>query len=226
MESTGQTVRRRRLFRLRSREGEARPKRFSTVLRLLGEESDGHLTVHSLAETFGDRAFGALMFVFAVPNLLPLPPGSSAVFGLPLMVIAVQLAIGRPYLWLPGVLGRQSIRRSDLKAVLDRALPVLRRAERLLSPRLVFLFGPVGDRAIGIICLVLAAVLFLPLPFVNLVPALAIALFALALLQRDGVFFLLALLVAAATGVLLVLVSGALWVAAKAFFATLAHTFG
>lgn len=224
MEPAGQTVRRRRLFRLRSREGEAKPKRFSTVLRLLGEAPDGPLTLHSLAETFGDRAFGALMFVFAVPNLLPLPPGSSAVFGLPLMVIAVQLAIGRPYLWLPGVLGRQSIRRSDLKAVLDRVLPILRRTERLLSPRLVFLFGPVGDRAIGIICFALAIVLFLPIPFVNMVPALAIALFALALLQRDGLFFLLALLVSAGSAVLLVLVSGALWVAIKAFFATLAHS--
>jgi len=44
------------------------------------------------------------------------------------------------------------------------------------------------------------------------------------LLQRDGVFFLLGLLATAATAGLLVVVSGALWAAAKAFFSTLVQT--
>jgi hypothetical protein len=203
----------------------ARPRkarRFSTVLRMLANGPDDRLTLQDLVRNFGDRAFGALMFLFAAPNLIPLlPPGTSAIFGLPLIVISVQLAIGRPWLWLPQWLARQSFRRSDLKAVLDRVLPALRRVERLLSPRLVFLFGPVGDRTIGIICLILAVILFLPIPFVNFVPALSIALFALAIVQRDGVLALVALVFSVATIALLASLSHALWMGVRAFFAAL-----
>lgn len=162
------------------------------------------------------------MFIFAIPNLIPLlPPGSSAVFGLPLMVISVQLAIGRPFLWLPEVIARQAIRRSDLKRVIDAIHPWLRGLERLLSPRLAFLFGPIGDRVVGIICLVLAVILFLPIPFVNFVPALAIALFALALLQQDGLLALVAIGVSAGAVVFLISISRAFWLAITAFFVAL-----
>ena len=162
------------------------------------------------------------MFLFAIPNLIPLlPPGSSAVFGLPLIVISVQLAIGRKFLWLPDVLARQVLRRSDLKRVFEYILPWLRRLERLLSPRLTFLFGPIGDRAVGMVCLTMAAVLFLPIPFVNFVPALAIALFALALLQQDGLLILVALFVSICSIAILISISRALWLAITAFFVAL-----
>jgi hypothetical protein len=213
-----------RAVRLRVRPRKA--KRFSTVLRLLATGPDDRLTVQDLVRTFGDRAFGALMFLFAAPNLFPLmPPGASAVFGLPLIIISLQLAIGRPYLWLPRLLAEKSIRRTDLRAVMDRILPALRRVERLLSPRLVFLFGPVGDRTIGIICLAMAVILFLPIPFVNLAPALAIALFALAVLQRDGLLALVALFVSFVTVFLLVSISHALLIGMRAFFAALGLPF-
>jgi hypothetical protein len=64
------------------------------------------------------------------------------------------------------------------------------RVERVSAARLTFLFGPMGDRMIGVCCTVLAFVLMLPLPLGNLLPAAAISLFALALIQRDGVFAL------------------------------------
>lgn len=192
------------------------------MLRALTEQPREQLALGELVQTFGDRSFGVLMFVFAVPNLLPLlPPGSSAVFGLPLIVISVQLAIGRQFLWLPDVLARQVVRRSDLKRIFDYVLPWLRRLERLLSPRLTFLFGPVGDRAVGVVCLLMAAVLFLPIPFVNFVPALAIALFALALLQQDGLLVLVALFVTLGAITILISVSRALWLAIAAFFVAL-----
>jgi hypothetical protein len=46
--------------------------------------------VAELLETAGDRAFGALMFVFALPNVVPTPPGVSAALGLPLIVLAAH----------------------------------------------------------------------------------------------------------------------------------------
>src|SRR5690606_38862765 len=71
--------------------------------------------------------------------------------------------------------------------------PHIRRMERLLRPRLLLLTGPLGERLLALIALALAIILALPIPFGNWPPALAIVLFALALLERDGLFYVLGL---------------------------------
>jgi hypothetical protein len=43
---------------------------------------------------------------------------------------------------------------------------------------------------IGVICLLLSIVLFLPIPMGNMPPAIAICLFALAILEGDGIWVL------------------------------------
>ena len=207
----------------RRRDGPART-RLSSILRQVGQASGDQIRISDLAIFFGDRAFGALLFLFAAPNLIPLPPGSSAVLGAPLILIAGQLALGRRVLWLPEFIGRRTIRKADYERALAHGLPYLRRTERLMAPRLTFMFGPLGDRLIGITCLLLAVILFLPVPFANIAPALSIASFALALMQRDGIVAIVGWIAAFATLVIVVVISGALWIAKNAFFRTLAHT--
>jgi len=203
-----------------------RGQRFSTVLRLIGEHAGDRIQLAQLTGTFGDRAFGALMFVFAVLNLIPLPPGSSSVLGAPLIVIAAQLALGRTVLWLPGTVARRSIDTRDYQRLVARGLPTLRYMERLLAPRLEFMFGAFGDRLIGLACLTLAVILFLPIPFGNMLPAFAIAVFSLGLMQRDGAVVLIGWAVALASLVIVALVSGALVIAAGAILQSLRTAFG
>ncbi|MCC6982054.1 MAG: exopolysaccharide biosynthesis protein [Bauldia sp.] len=196
-------------------------QRFSTVLRRLTESADERITLGAILAAFKDRAFGALLFILAAPNILPMPPGASSVFGAPLLLVAGQLTIGRAHLWLPAFLSERSFKTADLKRIVDAILPFLRRSERLLRPRLEFMFGPVGDRIIGLICLLLAIVIFLPIPLANMAPAWGICFLALALLQHDGIAAILGLVAAVVTGVILYLVAGALWIAATAFFGAL-----
>lgn len=195
-----------------------RPPRFSTVLRLIGEEKEERISLATLVAVFGDRVFGALMFIFAVPNVIPLPPGSSSVLSAPLILIAAQLAVGRRTLWLPRVVADRSIAREDFRRITLKTIPLLRRVERVLAPRLDIMFGLIGDRLIGIACLVLAVILFLPIPLGNMLPGLAVALFSLALMQRDGIAALAGWVATAASFIVLGLISGALWIGAKAFF--------
>lgn len=195
----------------------SRAQRFSTVLRRIGDEADERIFFSELVEVFGDRVFGALMFIFAVPNVLPLPPGSSSVLGAPLILIAAQLAVGRRTLWLPKVIAGRSIQREDFQRLVGRTLPFLRRLERFLAPRFDGMFGIVGDRLIGIACFLLAVILFLPIPLGNMLPGIAIVLFSLALLQRDGIAAIAGWIATAASIAVLVAISGALWIAAKAF---------
>jgi hypothetical protein len=71
--------------------------------------------------------------------------------------------------------------------VVGRLVPWLERAERLVRPRLLTLSEPTGERLIGLAALLLALLLFAPLPFGNLLPGLALALFGIGLIERDGV---------------------------------------
>ena len=167
------------------------------------------MRVRDIIDHFGHRAFGAVLFVFSVPNLLPLPPGSSTILGMPLVLIAPQLVLGARRPWLPRFIAERTIDRSTLAKAFAKVIPRLERIERLLAPRIGFLFGPVGDRVIGLICFVLALVLILPITGGNMLPAAAIGAFSLALTQRDGVVALIGYALTAASVAVLMVFAGA-----------------
>lgn len=161
------------------------------------------------------------MLIFAAPNVLPLPLGTSAVLGAPLVFLAVQLALNQARPWLPKLMTQRSMSRIKFAAVNRRATPWLVKAEKLLKPRLSFLTRRPFEQCIGLICLLLAVILFLPIPFGNNLPALAICLFAFALLERDGLAAMIGVVVAILSaiivcGVLYALLKSAIFVITNA----------
>lgn len=180
----------------------------SAVLHALALQTDRErISVGDLLAALGDRASGALLFIFAFPNILPVPPGTSAILGAPLIFLAAQLLFGRSP-WLPSVVARRSVSHADFATLVRRVAPWLQRAERLLRPRLTLLVGPPFEYVIGGVCLLLALILVLPIPLGNVLPALAISLLALAIVERDGLWMLAGLGVA---GVAVALVSGVVY---------------
>jgi hypothetical protein len=187
----------------------------SDILRNLTDMPSERVYVGDLVDAFGPRAFGALMFAFSLLALVAAVPGSSAVTAAPIVLIAFQLIVGVPNLWLPRAIDKRSLKRDDLKRMLNRVLPTLERVERFLAPRLEFMFGSIGDRVIGAVCLILAVVLALPIPFFNLVPGIGIAALSLALVARDGVLALIGYGIAGASGVVLTLSAHAVFAAVE-----------
>lgn len=155
------------------------------------------VSIGDLLVALGDRATGALLFIFAFPNVLPTPPGTSTILGAPLIFLAAQLMLGRAP-WLPAFVAKRSMTRSDFSSLVKRIVPWLVRAESLLRPRLAGLARPPMEHLIGLLSLILAVVLVLPIPLGNVLPALAISLLALGVLERDGVWVLTGLAVAVA----------------------------
>lgn len=185
----------------------------STALRLLAyDESRERIAVGDLLAALGDRAVAALLFVFAVPNVVPVPPGTSAVLGAPLVFLAAQLAFGRRP-WLPAVIARRSMTRSDFATLVRRIGPWLVRAERLLRPRAVRLVLPPMEYLVGLVCLLMAIVLVLPVPLGNMLPALSISLLALGIMERDGLWVAAGLAAAVASAAV---VSGVVFAFVKA----------
>ncbi len=184
---------------LRSPSGELRPRgpKLSELLtQMAGDHPRERISIADMMARLDDRAFGALMFIFAVPNAVPTPPGTSLLLGAPLVFLSLQLAIGRSSPWLPRLIAERSLLLTDFARIVARVAPVIARAERLMRPRLPLLATRPFDQLMGVTCLLLAVVIFLPIPLGNMPPAIAICMFSLALLEKDGLVWLIAMLAA------------------------------
>ncbi|ATQ43632.1 exopolysaccharide biosynthesis protein [Caulobacter mirabilis] len=191
--------------------------RISEILAGIASAKRKTVSVRDVLEAFGDRAFGALMFVFAAPVALPMPPGVSAILGAPLLFIAAQLMVGRRTLWLPSFLADRTMSRADFAGLMEKLSPYLSWIERRLRPRLTFLYNRWLDGLTGFICLVLAIIVFLPIPFGNMLPALAIAAFGLGIAERDGLLGAFGGLIAAISIGVLAFLSSAIIAGIMAF---------
>lgn len=181
-----------------------RPLRFSDTLERLGAHGGEKLFLGEIVEAFGERAFGAVMLLFAIVNMLPWPPGGTTLTGAPLLFLSAELAWGRDTLWLPRWLDQASVRRETFRRLSGRLMMIIRASEALSRPRLCFLTGRLGQGLIGLACLVLSTILVLPVFGGNLIPAVAIGFFSLGIMQRDGLAVLLGWLTTALTVAVLV----------------------
>ena len=198
-------------------------QRLSEVLDAIATAGNSdRISVGELADILRDRAFAALIILFAIPNVLPTPPGTSTVLGLPLIFLTLQLTLGRQRPWLPAFIAGRTLARNDFRVVVGRLTPWLKRVERLLTPRLRVFVRPPVEYFIGAISLLLAIILILPIPFGNMLPAAAICLFALAILERDGLFALFGLVTTTAA---IALVAGVVYATVRVGAYLLLHAF-
>lgn len=198
-------------------DGPPKPPRLSDIVRSIDTSRD--MSIGELVDSLGERAFGALMFIFAVPNVIPTPPGTSAILGLPLVILTWQVLVGRQTLWLPQLVRQRRISKEMLETFVSKVTPVMARLERILRPRLgVVVASNLAERVIGFVAFPLALILFLPIPFGNIPPAAAIACLALGLAERDGLAVLLGYVLGAASVAVLAAVSSALYAGVVAFF--------
>lgn len=174
---------------IRDRTAGVPPRRLSQIFTDLAREATGPVSIAEVRDAMGDRSFAALLVLFASFNLLPLPPGSTFFFALPLLLVSSQMVLGYRSAWLPQSLLRKSVAPERFRKSVDRLVPMLQRLERLVKPRYWPFSRNGADRLIGAIALVLAIAVFLPIPLGNWLPALATATIAIALSERDGILF-------------------------------------
>jgi hypothetical protein len=167
-------------------------RKTSDILREIAHGSTATLTIGSLSEKLGDRGFGLILLIFAIPNAIPLIiPGASTITGLPLIFLAAQLCFGRQKIWLPHFIAKREIKMVMLKKFVDIALPCLVRLEKVSKPRIDILTTPKFERIAGIIIVVLAFLIALPIPFGNFPLGVAITILALAITEQDGVLMII-----------------------------------
>jgi hypothetical protein len=145
---------------------------------------------YSLREIFDqldESAFGAGLFLLALPCCIPFLYGVPQVVALPMMALAVQMAMGKEQPWLPDAFGTRKINRDGLTAMAKGGRKWLGWIEKFSKPRLTTITGPRSERLIGLILCIFCASILVPLPMTNTVPGFAVALAAFGLINKDGI---------------------------------------
>ncbi|WP_414827716.1 exopolysaccharide biosynthesis protein [Alteromonas sp. H39] len=182
--------------------------RISELLDTLKQDIDGEsVSVGEVVKTFRQRGFGPLLLIPALIALFPTGaiPGVPTICGITLFLVCVQIALGSDHPWLPQKLKNRSISHDKLDTAIERSRPYIEKMERLLSPRIEWLSDYPFTRIIAIYSglFALAMIPLEAMPFAAALPAFAIALTAVGLTSRDGIFILAGVLLQAGTGYLL-----------------------
>ena len=162
------------------------------------------VTLDWLLSSLRERSFGIVMLLMALVSLVP---GASTFIGILLAVPAYQMMAARRYPVLPRFIAARPMPTRRIARVVNYAVPLLRSMERFIRPRWRTPFETT-KRVVGVALLLLGATLVAPIPFSNVIPALAIALVAFAYLEEDGVLLALALATAAVS---LAITGAAVW---------------
>jgi hypothetical protein len=150
------------------------------------------VTLHEIRDLIGRDGLMMLAAFLTIVFLVPVSiPGVSTVFGAGILLIGFSRLIGRD-LWLPRKIGSRTVSAEKLRGALHRGLNTFRKLERISRPRrLDWATSSRLARLVNDFGIVVGAILLMApfgfVPFSNTLPAIAILLLAIGILQSDGV---------------------------------------
>lgn len=157
------------------------------TIELLAEAApEEGFSLREIFDRLDESAFGAGLFLLALPCCIPFLYGVPQVVALPMLALAFQMAIGREEPWLPAKLAARKIDRKGLTQMAQGGRKWFGWIESIIRPRLSFITGRNSERVIGLFLFVFSASILVPLPLTNTVPGMAVAITAFGLMQKDG----------------------------------------
>lgn len=151
----------------------------------------GSMSLGELLGVIGDEGLLVLSILLTLVFLIPVSiPGVSTVFGAAILLVGISRLSGRP-LWLPRRLARRPLPADRLRPALVSGMSWVRRLERVSRPhRLALLVDGRAQRVFNNLAFILAALLLMApfgfVPFSNTLPGIALLLYAVGFIQRDG----------------------------------------
>lgn len=157
------------------------------VDRLLNEamaDGESGIPLGRVIDRFSRRAFGGLVLFLTVPAFIPAPFG---IFLGPLLALTgLQMILQYEHPWLPARVRAFAIPSERLRRLSQRLGNGLRRLEKVARPRWEWCAEGPGQMLSGITVIVLGTLLALPIPLTNWPFGILLCVFALGLIERDG----------------------------------------
>ncbi|MFZ1821192.1 MAG: exopolysaccharide biosynthesis protein, partial [Acidimicrobiia bacterium] len=109
--------------------------------------------VASLNDVFGEKTFAITFLLLMSFPALPIPTGGlSHVFEVIVMLLSLQLIIGRKVLWLPNKWKNKHLGKNMEEKAIPILIKYITKLEKISKPRMsIFLDGKVGTSLFGII---------------------------------------------------------------------------
>lgn len=151
-----------------------------------------NISIGEIVDRTEQAGFGVMIAVLALCSM-PIP-GVSVPFGLCIAFGAIQMLVGMHKPWLPLRIRRYRLTFKRLEWVGSRVSAWTRGLERFVRPRFEILArGPMWHICgLGILILALGLALPLPIPYSNLYFALPLCIYAIGLLELDGLLLMVA----------------------------------
>jgi hypothetical protein len=167
------------------------PRLSEIFARTLDANADGVVVLGEVLDKAGDRGYGFLLILLAIPAFIPiLPPGTSGVLGALMSIVALQMLFGLKQPWFPKRWRNKVLSPKVVRALQTRGVAILRQIERVSHPRgRRFTRNGLILRLSALVVIGLALVLSSPMPFMNTLPALGVLLIGVGLANRD-IYFL------------------------------------
>ena len=158
---------------------------------------DGKTSLGDIVLQFHDIGFSIIMILLSLPIAIPLPypPGSTAIFGIPLMILSFQMIIGWDNIHLPRKIAKYKVSNKRIILFANKALPILKKIEKFLKRRFEFAASKYVERVIGVISFICAICIASPIPFTHAIPAWGISIMSLGLLKKDGLVVFIGMVV-------------------------------
>ncbi len=155
------------------------------------------VTLADILTLSGERTFGLFFIMLSLPSALPVPaPGYSTPFAIVILILSIQLILGKTTPWLPSRVLKAAVALPRAQAILKNGIPWLRRIEFFTQPRLATVCtSMVGRIVIGSCITLMATSMLIPIPGTNTLPAIGIFVCGFGLLEDDGLISLAGLLV-------------------------------
>lgn len=179
---------------------------FSSLHQLLDHiasraEGQERVSLDLIVQAVGQRSFAPLLLLVGIILFSPLSaiPGVPTMMAILVLLVALQLLLGRHYFWLPQWMLKHSISEAKLLKALNWLQKPARFTDRWLRPRMVFLVRRTGTYVIAAICTLIALVLpaMEVIPLSATIAGMALTAFGLALVTHDGALALFAFAVTA-----------------------------
>lgn len=162
--------------------------------QLQAADSDHRISVGEMLDTLGDKSFGILLLLLAMPSALPLPaPGYSTPLGILIALLSLQMIMGRHQPWLAEWARKKEFKHRHVQKMLKFTLYFLQKVESWIRPRWFFLCGRKSFIIFGLVIFAMACIMILPIPLTNTLPAMIIFFMAIGLIESDGLVCALAL---------------------------------
>ncbi len=124
--------------------------------------------------------------IFALPVLVPLPPGLGAIPGVFIMFWALQRLMGRATPWIPLQLAAKPLSQSLINIVTTRGLPALERLEKIFGkPRSGTQPSECEQKISCLVAIGMGFLILLPTPFLNTLPAIVVMLIGFSLINQN-----------------------------------------